>query len=549
MIPRTAGFLALAALIALSPMAVAQQVPQVEPAYGAGTDLNRTLRDLEKAKLERDLQTEMKTSKPQTFETPTVPEAQTASEATVALREIEFSPSSLLTQDDLKSLSSEYLNRSLGIGALNELIGKINGWYRSRGYITALAVLPPQQIKDGKLRILLIEGKVGRVVIQGNETTRYEYITSRVKIPTGTVLSIKPLEKDLFWFNGTNDVKLRIKLQAGVDKGTTDYYLTVVEPPETQWSIFSDTAGSTDTGRTRAGISFSNNSVSGNRDSLNVTALVSKTSNSEFLSYTRPVNKNGTKLSVYRSINDLSVSRNDLNAFHITGKAGTTGLTMTHPLVIRAGYKEELVLDVHRQKSTNKILGMTFTDDDESRYSIGKTFLDITAEKAFYCKPVITVGSYQGIGESKYIRKFVFDGLWQKVGLSGQVITARLGCQKTNDDYLPSSDQYYLGGLTSVRGYNESVIGGDSGMNVKLDYQFLVHGAKKTHLFTFYDWGRIYGKSLLSTRMIHASGVGCKHTFTNDSQIVLTLGFPFVKKIGDETISSRKWDISLNFVF
>lgn len=538
--------------IALCAVTQAQVLPpkvNLQPAYNAGSELNRTLRDLQKTRTERELQRRLDDSLKKDEKQADSPPPAAVPEITVQLKRIEFSPSSVIPEAELRSIAAEYENRQVSMVQLYEMVNKVNEWYKSRGYVTAMAFLPPQKLNEGLLKVVLVEGKVGEVTIENNQSTRGGYIRNRLNMPAGKLLSIDSLNRDLIWFNGSNDVKLRVKLQAGKAKETTDYEIVAFEPPASTCVLFSDTAGSSSTGRTRAGISYTDSSVTGNRDALNLTALSAKTSKSIFWNYIAPVSLRGAKLTVYNSFNDLTIYQDDSNGFNIKGKSSSAGLTYTHPLKIRSDYREELILDVQQQYSKNKVLGMTFVDDKEKRYSAGQTFLFMRPGQALYLKPMFSYCKYDGLGGDKVARKLTLDTLWQKANKAGQLLVFRLNLQKTNDEYIPSADQLYLGGLYSVRGYNESVIGGDSGLSLKLDYNIPIRQLKGSQVFTFYDWGRIYGKSILSTRVINSAGFGVKHSFVNDSQITLSVGFPFVKKIGDEKVAAHKVDLAVNFVF
>lgn len=540
-------------LAALSAAANAQALPpqvNLQPTYNAASELNRILRDLQKSRTERDLQQQLDeaTKKEKVPEAPP-PEEPAVPEATVVLKRIEFTSSTVIPDDELRKIASEYENIQVSIAQLYEMVARVNLWYRERGYVTAMAFLPPQKISEAVLKVTLVEGKVGNVAVEGNRSTRDSFIKKRLNLPEGKLLSIHSLNRDLIWFNGTNDLKLRVKLQAGKVKETTDYIISAFEPAESVCVIFSDTAGTKNTGRTRAGMSYTDSSVSGRRDPFSLTVLSAESSSSILWNYSFPVGVKGSKISLYNSSNNLTVFQDDSNGFNIRGKSSSTGLTWTTPLKIKADYREELIFDVQQQSSKNKVLGMTFVDDKEKRYSMAKTFLMTKPRQAIYVKPMITYCEYEGLAGKKFVKKFLLDSLWQKAADSGQQMNLRLTWQKTSDDYLPSADQLYLGGLYSVRGYDESVIGGDSGLNLKIDYNIPVKQLKGSQVFLFYDWGRIDGKSIISTRMIDSTGLGIKHSFVNNSQIVLTLGFPLVRKIGDEKIASHKVDLAVNFVF
>ncbi len=521
--------------------------PAIEPARTSGADLNRILDNLQKTRMERELKKEMesqeKDEKPANaapIPEPSVPETR------VNLKAVEFSESSVLPQEMLQEMAAKYVNREIGIAELKEFIGNINKWYRSHGYITAMAVLPPQEIKDGKLKVLLIEGKIGNVLVQGNANTRSGYIRGRIDVPQGELLDIRALDRDLAWFNGTNDMKVRIKLQAGEKPGTTDCFLLAYEPLDKTAVLFVDTAGNKSTGETRTGLTFSDSSVIGNRDAFTMTSLMSNSSKAAMLGYNVPISRRGTRVSLYHSFNNLLI---DNAGLEIRGRSQASGFSITHPLQVTARLKSELIFDAQRQNSENRVFGITFVDDSEKRFSIGSSFLRLSPGQALYCKPLITFCDYDGLGEDKKVQKYQIDAMWQKVLRGNQQLNLRLSAQKAKDEFMPSADQFFLGGMYSVRGYEESVIGGDGGMNLKLDYFFPLKGMKTTKMFTFYDWGKIYGKSFVTDRMIHSLGFGFSHSFANDSQVVLSVGYPLAKELNNQQVDGQKVELSMSISF
>lgn len=546
--------LLLTALIIPQLTATAQTLPEASSLRNReapGVELNRILQQFQKQRLQKEIseQAEEAEKKAEKIPAKAEPTGKKLPETRLKLNRVEFSPSIVLRPEELNSAISQYVGKEVKIADLYQMIERINQIYRTKGYITALAVLPPQKIENGILKVLLVEGKVGQTMISGNNTTRADYIRNRVHFPTGEVLSIIELDRDLQWFNATNDIKLRVKLQAGATPGTTDYYLTAFEPSPDQCVIFSDTAGSDGTGRTRSGISYSNSSISGIRDSISMTTLFSKSSRAGFINYSRPINTRGTKVSLYHSFNELQFVQGAGAGFQINGKSNTIGLSVTIPQIARTRQKEELIFDFHKQRSVNQVFGTNFVDDDENRISLGKAFYRFAPGQILYFKPAFTYCEFHGLNTNKYANKFTFDGIWQKRVQEKHLLNLKVNGQKTSFNYLPSSDQFYLGGLYSIRGYNENVIGGDSGMSVKLDYICPTSLSKPTQFFTFYDWGRVYGKSLLTTRVIHAAGFGINHSFADSSSISLTVGYPLVNRIGDAKVSPHKVDLAISLVF
>lgn len=67
-----------------------------------------------------------------------------------------------------------------------------------------------------------------------------------------------------------------------------------------------------------------------------------------------------------------------------------------------------------------------------------------------------------------------------------------------NNDSLPVSERYFLGGITSLRGFSvdevsgEKKIGGNSFILINNDLRFLVYPKYNIYLLTFYDLGNVY---------------------------------------------------------
>lgn len=534
-------------ILSLSSAVAADGINTIDQVRTPGADLNRILSDFQKIRMERELKKsaidDSVAEKKEKIDT--APEA-AVPETRLNLKKVEFTSSSVLSSDALKKFAASYEGREIGMAELKEFIGSINLWYRNNGYITARALLPPQEIRDGVLKVLLIEGLIGNVKIAGNMNTRDGYIRNRVSVPEGKLLDINRLDKKLAWFNGLNDVKIRIKLQAGEKPGTTDCLMLVYEPEDKLSSLFIDTAGNKGTGETRFGISYTDNSISGRRDAFSMTALMTTSSKAAMAAYNFPVNRYGTKASVYYNMNNLEI---DNDGVGIRGKSNLAGFSLNHPLTVRPRFRSEITFDVQQQESENRISGVNFVDDNEERISFGYSLLKRSSTQAIYLKPTITLCDYNGIGDARKVRKYLFDGVWQKIRRGNQQIDLKISGQKTTDNYMPSSDQFFLGGLYSVRGYDESMISGDSGLNLKLDYSLPLKFIDRTRGFVFCDWGRIYGKSFSATRVIYSSGFGFIHSFARDSMIVLSVGYPMVKHINAVDVDPHKIELTMNISF
>ena len=124
------------------------------------------------------------------------------SEVTFVVNKIVIDKSQILSEAEITKLKNSYEGRTLVVKDLYELVGKINKLYSDRGYLTCRAVLPAQTIKQGVAYIRLMEGKTGKVSVEGNKSTKESYITNRLSLKPGTIANINTLNKDLLLFNG-----------------------------------------------------------------------------------------------------------------------------------------------------------------------------------------------------------------------------------------------------------------------------------------------------------------------------------------------------------
>ena len=179
------------------------------------------------------------------------------------LKQVELPESRVLSKEELQKITGAYEGKEVTLDDLYALVGKINGLYQEKGYLTCRAFLAPQTIREGKVKIDLVEGKNGQVEGTGNRSTREKYITDRLHIEPGQISSMHSLNKDLLRFNATNDAQLRIALKAGEKPGTTDYVIAVQEPQIPVTGVCFANAGGKPSGLYRAGLFWQARALSG----------------------------------------------------------------------------------------------------------------------------------------------------------------------------------------------------------------------------------------------------------------------------------------------
>lgn len=518
------------------------------PDSDAGVILNQSREFFRRQEFNQELEAEKNRRRDGAEVEARKPGEETGEELHFELKGIEFTPSKILTPEELTAITEPYLAKSVSIKDLYAIVDAVNAVYQDKGYVTCRAGLPPQTIAGGVVKIELLEGSVGQVEVQNNAATAEQYIKNRLPLMPGDIVSLHDLNRSLLWFNGTNDVQLRIQLKAGAAPGTTDYVITAYEPQREQFSLFTDNAGSETSGLWRQGASYSNRSVSGKRDQLVLGNMHSKGTDSGSFSYSLPISAKGTRLGVSYSANSVKMVKGALSELDTRGRSNAYGLSLTQPLSVRKERKVEAGLEWSRQTSQTDFLGMRWADDDIERYSLSLTITDYGQQRVLYQRHNYSSGTWRNISDAeKHYGKYQFSGIGQMAYGGGQILTIKLNGQLSGSDYLPSAEQFYLGGVYSVRGYRENLIGADNGISLNLEYALPVQ--RNQEWLLFFDGGRVSGDNAFDDHILTAAGCGYRVNFDKDLSAALILGFPLKKNINGEEISKTRLHVMMNGQF
>ena len=69
--------------------------------------------------------------------------------------------------EKLHTLLAEAEGRALTLAQIEGLAARITAFYREHGYILARAYIPAQEMRDGVVEIAVLEGRVGRIEVNG----------------------------------------------------------------------------------------------------------------------------------------------------------------------------------------------------------------------------------------------------------------------------------------------------------------------------------------------------------------------------------------------
>ena len=435
------------------------------------------------------------------------------------LSSVHFTPSQILTDKETLEAVKPFVGTVVTGKELTAMLEAVNRLYRQKGYVVCQAVLQPQRISKGVLTITLVEGKTGAVslssAVEGKEfKTRGGYILRAFDLEKGKVSNYREMLGDLVKFNMTNDIQLSVDMRAGQEPGTTDYEIFVQEPDPRTFTLFSDSSGSKSSGRYRGGVSFTERSLLGWRDRLQLIGVFSHGSRSFMGSYSVPLNSFGTRLTASYSYGRVKVVDGPSEDFDVKGHSQYLSLRLDHPLYVTSTSKLTGYLQAARQTSETEMFNVLTVSD--------------TSVKS------LTAGLEQ-----------LWDHrLWKNWGY-----TVNAGAQRyLGGGEMASGDSFYLGTSSGVRGYENDTISAYNGAWINLEAKYHLDG-KGSNVFAFLDAGRLSGDSPYKDKSLGSVGIGASWRPVDWLMSSATISFPFKRNVGSEHVSKARFDFVIKAVW
>ena len=540
--PSVAAVLPEGSAVFLPPEPVAWAAPEPVPVAGdSGAQLSRARDYMEQQRVAQQMEEDRERQKAKVETEENKPE-QSVAQVTFTLAKVETDTSEILTETEIKRITDSYKGKKVSLQDLYDMTEAINKLYEEKGYAICRAYLPPQRIHEGVVQIKLLEGKTG-------------YVDNRIKLEPGKVANTDTLNDQLQRFNATNDVQLRIQVHAGEKPATTDYEIMAFEPKNNQTvSLYVDNHGYDTSGRWREGIFYTVRSLTGQRDALRLSYLRSNGTNVVGANYSMPVNNRGTMLDFDYGTNTTKIIKGNLKD-SVKGHAYAASVTLRHPLRIDEKRRDEIGIQFLHQNSQTDYTPASYkwVDDTRNTWAPYISFTHYGKSSVFYHKHSFSYTRFHnlnGTGDNYPIYRL--DALYQKQLPGGQMLNGRFNAQVASESKnISSSDWFYIGGANSVRGYEESLLGGNQGFSASLTWMVPVDKKRIFNVFTFLDYGRVFGDTTTLVALgqtLISTGIGFTANYKNFYSS-LTLGIPLKREILNEKVDRTRIHFNCSLTF
>ena len=147
-------------------------------------------------------------------------EAAPPDEACLPIQTIAVTGVTLLTKA-VRATARDYEGRCLGLSALNDLLEQLTFLYLAQGYITSRAFLPEQDLADGTLEIVVVEGRLADIVMDAAPGAHQGQIHTAFPGQIGAPVNLRDIEQGLDQLNRLRANNATVELEAGAEPGAS----------------------------------------------------------------------------------------------------------------------------------------------------------------------------------------------------------------------------------------------------------------------------------------------------------------------------------------
>lgn len=432
------------------------------------------------------------------------PEMKASFGATFRLNDVVFSGNTRVADSELRTLAEPWLDREVALADLEDIAARVTALYRERGFFLAQAVVPVQDVIQGRVTIGVVEGALGRIGIDVADdapisVTRVQATLSDLQ--PGQPVDGRGYERAMLLLSDLPGIRAQSAIEIGAAGGTSDLSVEVTRADPITLLLETDNHGTPESGRIRLGGTLRWASPTGRGDNLDLRAMVAEDADTVFgrIAYEAPVGYRGIRVGagLARVQYELGGAFRALDA---SGTADIADVSATFPLVRQRGTNLLLRAGLDRKALSDELEAVGLETD--------KHVHGASLSLAFEHRDAFLGGGYSSLGVVLYRGKLnlrdelseILDrssygrntrGYFNKTVLRasrlqylapGLSVHLGVGLQQSNRN-LDASEQLSLGGPRAVRAYssNEALV--DEGWIANLELRYAAGETLTPYLF------------------------------------------------------------------
>ena len=448
------------------------------------------------------------------------------------IKEVMLEGNSEFLTEELKLITAQFLEQPATLSSLQQIAQAISQFYWNKGFLTSDAYPSSEQdISQGVVVIKIIEGQLETIEISNSsgEIIENRLIKDFLRNRAGFPLNVDNLLEGLKLLKTQHNVtKIESELTDGTLPQFSNLKLNIEQGNQFQIQVRGDNYGAFNSGQEQGTLQFTAQDLSGKGDKLAVNGILSEGSEQAVINYELPLCLiDCLSLRFHYEIGNSEVIRQPLETFDIKGEYQKAFLKIRQPIIKSSRTDLEVDLEIGWQRSETFVLGRRFsfspqtTDGLYDIYTmrIGTTWGEKWTTGALINRGELSIGA-DSLSEtsdpfilfrlqSNWIEKLNDNLLFSLFG-SVQLSPSSLG---QSFGVLPS-EQFPIGGFSTVPGYDLNLRRGDNGVNIKADFRQKVLSSSSWGTITLnpyaafgYVWNKRNEAILLGPTTLGSAGV------------------------------------------
>jgi hemolysin activation/secretion protein len=432
------------------------------------------------------------------------------------LRDVQFIGNTVFDDATLRQLARTNLGRSVSLADLEDLRMRLTRYYNQAGYVTSGAILPDQNIRNGRVVYQILEGSLTHVQVQGTQRLRPEYVSDRLYLGLTQPLNARQLQ-ERFQLLLTDPLieRLNGELGPGAGPGESILDLRVTRSRPYELYLGYDNHRPPSIGSEEAILGGRLHNLTGYGDMLSFETALSEGATDYEVGFFVPLSPADTRFNLRYVQGESSVVEESLQIADIRSDFQTLELGLIHPLwrTLQEGFGLGLTLALRNSQTFMLGRGTPFSvgveDDGKSSTSVIRFTQDYVTRNQ---RQVLAARSTFSLGMDAFdatINEGLADGRFfswigqiqyaRRLGTKGAQVMFRSDLQWANDRLLPL-ERFALGGASSVRGYRENEFVRDNGFDASVEFRYplfsgrLAASGQSLQLAVFYDIGSAWNK-------------------------------------------------------
>jgi hemolysin activation/secretion protein len=412
-----------------------------------------------------------------------------------------------------------YAGEQFGLDGLSAARDALEQTIIGEGFNFHRVTLPPQNLLEGVVTLRIVRFSIGNVVVEGNDYFDEENIRNSVpNLESGETPNTRLLSRSLRIANNHASKSTVLRFREGTEADTIDAVLEVQDRNPQVIFVTLDNTGPEDGEEWRSTLGYQHGNLFGRDHALTATVTTAPEdtdSTTQFgLNYNIPMYAHGASLSILFSDSDssgetggdaddsalsLAPGLGGGQALEITGEGQVFGLIYNRPLLTDGSFNHEWSIGFqHKEFDNQSVFGSAQLSGAEVLsvpLELGYSFSRQTPGTSFFGS--LTLVQEIGDDDDEYNQdrleaesgwtalrfNLTYDLLFAEeylfhLGFSGQ----------QTDSLLISGEQFGVGGVGTLRGFEERSVTGDSGYQLSLEVWFPPFTEYQLRFFGFTDF-------------------------------------------------------------